>query len=568
MKPFDRRAKDNSNDRSQKIAYFSMEIGISSKMPTYSGGLGILAGDTIRSFADLKVPLIGVTLLYHQGYFSQKIEKDGTQTELPNTWNPREMMELLPEMISVNIEGRDVKIQAWKYEVAGLSGHKVPIFFLDSDVEGNSEYDRKLTDALYGGDDKYRLCQEVILGIGGVRMLKKLGYGNISKYHLNEGHAALLTLELLNNTKEPGKQEYDIEGVQDMCVFTTHTPVPAGHDKFSYGLFETVMGNFFSRDFLKELAGDDNLNMTLLALNLSGYENGVAKQHGKVSREMFPGYQIDSITNGVYSGRWVCEFFTKLYDQYMPGWRKDPFNLRYALSIPRQEVWKAHQDAKKKLIDFINKKTASDLKDDVLTLGFARRATAYKRADLIFYNTERLRHIAQEAGKLQIIFAGKAHPHDEPGKALIKKIITAADKLKEHLKIVYLEDYDIELAKLLIPGVDVWLNTPRKPKEASGTSGMKAAHNGVPSFSILDGWWIEGCIESLTGWSIGEASDIESDDARDAESLYDKLENIIIQKYYYHRANWIDMMRRSIAINASFFNTHRMCQQYVLNAYL
>ena len=553
--------------KEKRIAYFSMEIGINSKIPTYSGGLGILAGDTIKSCADLSVPLVAVTLLYRKGYFYQKLDEQGQQQELPYEWNPLDFLKLLPQKVTVNIENRSVLVQAWQYIVTGVSGYSVPILFLDTDIPGNSDYDCRLTDYLYGGDEKYRLIQEIVLGIGGVRLLKELGYDRISRYHMNEGHASLLTLELLKERKRNREPTWDIDGVKRMCVFTTHTPVSAGHDQFSYDLVGQVLGQFIPFDFLKSIAGEDRLNMTLLALNLSHYVNGVAKAHGKVSREMFPGYHIDSITNAIHSSTWVCESFKKLYNKHIHGWMKDPFSLRYALSIPREEIWNAHQEAKKRLLDYVNEKTNAGMDYDSFTIGFARRTTAYKRADLIFFDTNRLVNISENAGKIQLIFAGRAHPRDWPGKELIKRIFTVSRELREKIKIVYVENYDMELAKMLISGVDLWLNTPRKPQEASGTSGMKAAHNGIPSLSILDGWWIEGCMENLTGWSIGSASDAESVDEGNAQSLYEKLEKIIIPLFYNNRENWINVMRHSIAINASFFNTHRMVQQYVLNAY-
>jgi len=551
----------------KRIAYFSMEIGIDSKIPTYSGGLGILAGDTIKSCADLNVPLVAVTLLYKKGYFYQKLDDQGQQQELPCEWNPKDFLTLLPKKISVTVENRPVFIQAWQYRVTGVTGYCVPVIFLDTDIARNSDYDRSLTDYLYGGDEKYRLAQEIILGIGGVRILKELGYHRISRYHMNEGHASLLTLELLNERKRNHEPIWDIDRVKRMCVFTTHTPVPAGHDQFSYDLVRQVLGESMPIDFLKNIGGEDRLNMTLLALNLSHYVNGVAKEHGKVSREMFPGYRIDSITNGTHTTTWVCESFKRLYDKYIHGWMNDPFSLRYALSIPKEEIWNAHQEAKKKLLDYINEKMNAGMDYGTLTIGFARRATAYKRADLVFFDTNRLVNISQNVGKIQLIFAGRAHPRDWPGKELIKRIVSVSKELKDSIKIVYLENYDMELGKMLVSGVDLWLNTPRKPREASGTSGMKAAHNGVPSLSILDGWWIEGCIEGLTGWSIGSASDIESVDERNAHSLYEKLQKVIIPLFYNNRDNWVDIMRHSIAINASFFNTHRMVQQYVLDAY-
>jgi len=560
--------------KDRKIAYFSMEICVDARVPTYSGGLGILAGDMIQSSADLAVPLVGVTLLYKKGYLHQKVGEEGIQQELPEEWNPQDYMELLPEKILIKIEGREVRVQAWRFYIKGLDSYYIPVFFLDTDLPENSVYDRSLSDFLYGGDRRYRLAQEIILGIGGIRMLRELGFNSVSKYHMNEGHASLLTLELLNyyNYQEENLEEKwsnsIIEKVKKLCIFTTHTPVPAGMDQFSYELVGKVLGIPIPISLLKELGGKERLNMTALALNLSHYVNGVAKRHGEVSQEMFPGYHIDSITNGVHSASWICPHFQKLYDRYIPGWKNDSFSLRYALSIPDEEVWKTHQEAKKILIDSIFQETGIQLDPEVLTIGFARRATAYKRADLIFYNIDRLVDISRKYGKIQLVFSGKAHPKDEPGKELIRKIIQVSHQLRGEIEVVYLENYDINLAKRMVSGVDLWLNTPKKPQEASGTSGMKAAHNGIPSLSILDGWWIEGCIEGFTGWSIGSACDIESSDQEDAASLGDKLQNIVIPIYYKNRGKWINIMRHSIAMNASFFNTQRMVLQYVLHAYL
>jgi len=556
--------------RDKKIAYFSMEICVDARMPTYSGGLGILAGDMIQSSADLAVPLVGVTLLYRKGYLRQKVGKEGIQQELPEEWNPQDYMELLPNKILIEIEGRRVSVQAWFFCIKGLDNYCIPVLFLDTDLPENSVYDRSLSDFLYGGDRRYRLAQEIVLGIGGVRMLGAQGYNNISKYHMNEGHASLLTLELLNhyNNQQEKWTNSTIEKVKKLCIFTTHTPVPAGMDQFSYELVKKVLRSPIPISLLKELGGKERLNMTALALNLSHYINGVAKRHGDVSQEMFPGYHIDSITNGVHSATWVCLHFQKLYDRYIPGWRNDSFSLRYALSIPDMEVWQAHQEAKKILIDSIFQETGVQLDPEVLTIGFARRATAYKRADLIFYDINRLVDISRKYGKIQLVFSGKAHPKDDPGKKLIRKIIQVSQQLKGEIEIVYLENYNMNLAKKMVSGVDLWLNTPKKPQEASGTSGMKAAHNGIPSLSILDGWWIEGCIEGFTGWSIGSAPDIESSDQEDAASLYDKLQNIVIPTYYMNRGKWINIMRHCVAMNASFFNTQRMVLQYALHAYL
>jgi len=566
--------QDMFNDRNG-VAYFSMEIGIDEKIHTYSGGLGILAGDTIRSAADLKVPMIAITLLYRMGHFFQKLGKDGWQYEESDPWPVEELMEEMPARIYVVVHGRTVHLRAWKYEVKGIGGFVVPVYFLDADLPENSEWDRELTHHLYGGDNYYRLCQELILGVGGARMLNELGYKNISSYHMNEGHSALLTLELLDEeAKKAGRDhvlEEDCKEVNKKCVFTTHTIVPAAHDIFTRDMAEMVLGK---RDDFFGLSGvlyDENtLDMTYLALYMSRYINGVAKSHGKISRELFTGYSISSITNGVHAGTWVSDPFRKLFDQYIPMWQKDNFSLRYALSIPKEEIWGAHMKAKRKLMDHVSSKTGLYMDENVLTIGFARRAANYKRADLLFHDIERLRNISNNVGKIQVIFSGKAHPADHGGKELIKRIFHAKHALANDIKIVYLENYNMGLGALITSGVDIWLNTPEPPKEASGTSGMKATLNGVPNLSVLDGWWIEGNIEGVTGWAIGNgASTVTEENKRsqDAASMYDKLENIILPMYYHDRNSFIDVMRNSIAINGSFFNTHRMIQEYVLNAY-
>ncbi|MCK5107391.1 MAG: alpha-glucan family phosphorylase [Nanoarchaeota archaeon] len=546
------------------VAYFSMEIGISADIPTYSGGLGVLAGDTLRSCADLELPVIATTLLYKKGYFKQEI-KDGNQIELEDKWNPEEFTELLPNTITINIEGREVKIQAWLYKNKGVTGHINPIILLDTDIEGNSDYDRTLTQQLYANDKKYRLAQEMVLGIGGVRMLESLGCDNIEKYHMNEGHSALLVLELARKLQG----DDIIQKVRDKCVFTTHTPVPAGHDQFDKELALPMIKEYLHDDLEEDIFHEGKLNMTHVGLRFSEFINGVAKKHGEVSRTMFPGYHIDSITNGVHSAFWTAEPFQKLFDKHIKGWKQDSFSLRYVLQIPREEIWDSHQECKRNLIKFIKEKYNVEMQEEVLTIGFARRAATYKRGDMLFYNIDRIKKIAEGCKGLQIVFAGKAHPQDTQGKDIIRKIIWNMGEVRNKIKVCYIENYNIHIAKKLIPGVDVWLNTPERPKEASGTSGMKAAHNGVPHFSILDGWWLEGHIEDLTGWSIGEhpQETRENRTDLDSESLYDKLEYVIVPEYYQHREDWINIMKHCIAINGSFFNTHRMVQQYVLNAY-
>ncbi len=558
-----------------KIAYFSMEIGLRDDIPTYSGGLGVLAGDTVRSAADLNLPFVAVTLVSRKGYFRQEIDEKGRQTELPAAWEPSKFMALVPEKVHITIEGRPVYVQAWIYFVESLLGANIPVIFLDTDLPENSPEDRSLTDCLYGGDEYYRIKQEAILGIGGVRMLNELGF-LIKKYHMNEGHAAFLTLELLREYKKDieavwdESHIWDFEAVRDLCVFTTHTPLETGHDKFSYELYNRMFNDFFPEKVLRKLAGEDHINMTLLGFNLSEYVNGVAKKHGEVSRHMFPGYEIKAITNGVHSYTWTSDDLKKVYDKYLPGWANEPEIFVRIGAIPDEELWGAHLKAKKKLIDYVNSLSDAAMDYETLTIGYARRMTAYKRADLLFTDIDRLEKIG--TGKIQIIYSGKAHPRDTEGKRLIEKIFSYIQRLKGKIKVTFVQNYNMETALKLISGVDVWLNTPLRPLEASGTSGMKAAHNGVVNFSVLDGWWIEGHIEGYTGWSIGLApTEIGTDNninEMDAEDLYKKLENTIIPMYYNDRKIWIRMMQNAIGKNAYYFNSHRMMRRYVTEAYI
>ena len=550
------------------VAYFSMEIAIHPAMPTYAGGLGMLAGDTLRSAADLGVPLVAFTLAHRKGYFQQHLNGSGEQSEDIQPWNPADFCAEESARITVSVEDRVVTVRAWRYELQGRYGHVVPIYLLDTDLDGNSGWDRGLTDHLYGGDTNYRLQQEIVLGMGGARMANALGL-NVNVHHMNEGHAALLTLALLESQMSGGPlaaaTEADIAQVRRKCVFTTHTPVPAGHDRFSTEQTIRILGG--ERTARLERLGcfrDGLLNMTLLALRFSRYANGVALQHGKVSRTMFPEFPIDSITNGVHAPTWVSEPVQQMLDAHIPAWRRDNLYLRNAIDLPEQDVLKAHARAKEDLLAEVATRTGLVLNPRVLTLGFARRAATYKRASLLFTDPERLLKIATDAGGLQILYAGKAHPQDAPGKALIHTVIEAAGKLSnDKLRIVYLEDYNWDLGALLTAGVDVWVNTPRRPYEASGTSGMKAALNGVPSLSILDGWWIEGCIENVTGWAIEDGAN----DAEEAVSLYHKLETAIVPLYLQPAEKWARVMRTTLAFNGSYFNTNRMVKQYTRNAY-
>ena len=556
------------------IAYFSMEICLEQAIPTYSGGLGVLAGDTLRSAADLGVPLVAVTLLHRKGYFEQHLDAAGQQTELPVHWSPERVLEPVEARSTVSIEGREVHVRAWKYTVKGVRGHDVPVFLLDTQLPENSEWDRTLTDTLYGGDEHYRLCQEIVLGMGGAALLQSMSYEGETIYHLNEGHSALLTLQLLEQQLD-GRQHFelddsDLESVRHRCIFTTHTPVPAGHDKFPLDMVAAALGRNEVSEMREVFCFEGELNMTYLGLNLSHYINGVAKKHTEVSQRMFAGYKIHDITNGVHAATWASPPFQRLFDRYMPGWRDDNFNLRHALSLPADDVWEAHAEAKAELLGRVNRETNVGMEANILTIGFARRIADYKRADLLFQDVERLKSIARQTGGFQVVVSGKAHPGDTFGKETIRKIFRAAEALKGHVKVGYLADYDWELGRLMTAGVDVWLNTPLPPREASGTSGMKAAVNGVPSLSVLDGWWIEGCIEGTTGWAVGNQArtqDSDQSNPLDAASLHDKLEKVVIPAYYRERGRFLDTMRHAIALNGAFFSSQRMLLQYVLNAY-
>lgn len=555
------------------VAYFSMEVGLDPAMPTYSGGLGVLAGDTLRAAADMGIPMVGVTLLHRKGYFRQRLDAQGNQSESPAHWSPERFLEPLTARARVTIEGRTVHIRPWRYMVQGVGGHSLPVYFLDTALPENSPWDQTLTDYLYGGDAHYRLCQEVVLGLGGVAMLRALGYQRVPAYHMNEGHSVLLALALLyEHTEGRGLRTMtvdDIDAVRNRCIFTTHTPVPSGQDQFPLEMVRRVLG--------EEQAGalvaapccrDSTLNMTWMGMFFSRYINGVSMRHEEISQDMFPSYHINAVTNGVHAVTWAAAPLQHLYDRHIPQWRRDNLYLRYAIAIPLEEIRQAHLQAKQDLLAEVERRTGVRLDPGVMTLGFARRATAYKRADLLFSDLDRLRQIAHQAGPLQVIYGGKAHPRDEGGKALIRRVFEAAAALGGTVPVIYLEEYDMALAKYLCAGVDLWLNTPQKPHEASGTSGMKAAVNGVPSLSILDGWWIEGHVEGVTGWSIGDDWQAASNPSAEAACLYDKLEQVIVPLFYQRPAAYAGVMRSAIALNGSFFNAERMMTQYLDNAYL
>jgi len=553
-----------------RVAYFSMEIALRSEIPTYSGGLGVLAGDTLRAAADLSLPLVAVSLVSRAGYFRQEIDPHGRQVERASTWEPERWARRLDAQLAVGIADRPVWIGAWLYVLECHAGGRAPVILLDTDLAANRSEDREITHYLYGGDEAYRLKQEIVLGIGGVRMLQALGF-EISTYHMNEGHAALLGVELLQRHAyapedvRAGEPRYNVPKVRDLCCFTTHTPVEAGHDRFPYELVSRLLDGGAQTVHapldpltLKGLAGQDDLNLTRLALNLSEFVNGVAKRHAEVTSRMFPGYQMRAITNGVHPFTWTAESFRLVYDHYIPGWSHEPELLTRADTIPDALIVEAHAQAKHTLIEKVRTLTGIALQPQNTLLGFARRMTAYKRPDLLFFDLERLKRIAEKY-PFQIVLAGKAHPRDEEGKRLIERLHACARALRGTVPVAFLPNYDMALAQLLVAGVDVWLNTPLPPLEASGTSGMKAAFNGVPSLSVADGWWIEGCIEGVTGWAIADAAE-----------LYDKLEHVVLplNAPVADSAAWPKLMKGAIAKNASYFNSHRMMRRYATEAYL
>jgi starch phosphorylase len=560
-------------EQTPNVAYFCMEIALEPDLPTYSGGLGVLAGDTLLSAADLGLPMVAVTLVHRNGYFRQEIGGDGSQRALSARWRPDSSLEPLEPRVKVTIGDTPITVRAWLYRVTGMDGHEVPVYLLDTDLPENPEQARRFTDDLYGGDVSYRLCQEIVLGIGGIRMLRALGHDRLEHYHLNEGHAALAALALMEEELARGERDLAaaVRNVRSRCVFTTHTPVPAGHDRFSRELAESLLGaDAWTR--LEAIGARGELNMTALALDASRFVNAVAMRHREVSRAMFPDYTIRGITNGVHAARWTSAPFQELFDRTAPDWRRDPNCLRGLAALDAEEFARAHAEAKRAFLDAIHDASGRCWDPGRLTLGYARRATAYKRPTLIFRDLERLRRLAERCGPIQLAFAGKAHPSDDEGQALIRHIVETTGDHHDDLDVIFLPGYDMELSRLMVAGVDVWLNTPQPPLEASGTSGMKAALNGVPSLSVLDGWWVEGCVEGVTGWAIGEDGDWERTRPEDlddlhADELYSKLENVVLPWFYERPHQMGETMRNAITLNASFFNTHRMVLQYLFEAY-
>jgi starch phosphorylase len=561
----------------RKVAYFSAEFGIHECLPLYSGGLGVLAGDHLKSASDLNLPLVGVGLVYRRGYFHQQIDAEGRQhEEYPLLSPPASGFRLAedltgrPARVKVPLDNRELHVRVWQADIG-----RVPLYLLDTDLDENAAEDRFITSHLYGGDREMRIRQEIVLGIGGLRALRALGYDRLDTFHLNEGHAAFLCLEAIAECREP---EDTLERARAKAagrvVFTTHTPVPAGHDVFPPDLVCRCLGRYAeqelrcSQEELLALGGahvdGPSFSMTELALNVARAANGVSARHGEVSRAMFPGRPIDSVTNGVHHLTWTAQPTRRLYDTFLSGWRDDPRRLRDSQLLPDGDLAQAHRANKERMIERLRELRMAELDPDLLTIGFARRFATYKRAGLLFHDPDRLARIVD--GKLQLIVAGKAHPQDEAGKRLIQDVIRMG--AASPFTAVFVPDYDLALGKLLVAGVDVWLNNPRRPMEASGTSGMKASLNGVPNLSVLDGWWVEG-YDGTNGWAIGPDALVlspEEEDARDAESLYMLLEERVLPEFYDSPSEWLQRMKRAIAASAQF-TTHRMVNEYARRLY-
>ncbi|WP_340696008.1 alpha-glucan family phosphorylase, partial [Hydrogenobacter thermophilus] len=498
------------------IAYFVMEVGLEENIPTYSGGLGALIGDTILTFADLGIPAVCVTLLYKKGYVYQKIGKDGRQLDLEDTWNYSQVLKPLIVEVEVPVGERNQKLRSWEYIIKGK--RDIRVLFLDGDLEGNDQKVREAFQRLYYSDKERRLIQEILLGIGGYRMLKTLGY-DITLYHINESHSAFLLFELLKESKS-------VEDVKKKVVFTTHTSLPVGHDAFSLDMVKGYLKLYDGIKWENEVTDSNELDLSLLSAKYSSIVNAVSLRHRFITNRSYAFREVDYITNGVYHRRWVCEEMKDLFDRYILGWDDNPALLKQAHDIPSIDLLKAHSEAKERLITFINKNYDVSFVQECPILCVARRVTSYKRNNLILRDIDRLIKIAERFGGLQIVFAGKAHPADSEGKAIIKDIndkISYAKSKTRSLKMVFIENYSIDLAKLLVSGCDVWLNNPKRPYEACGTSGMKAGMNGVLNFSTWDGWWLEGGIEGVNGWGIGPkpvwSDTTESDDAEDLEDI-------------------------------------------------
>ncbi len=528
------------------VAYLSAEVGFESGLHTYSGGLGVLAGDHIKSAADAKVDLVGCTLLYRMGYGRQHLDSAGNQTETYAEIDPHDFLTDTGIEIELPLDGTTLHSKIWVYQIKG-----VPTYFLDTRHPKNSPEHTSLGNRLYGGDDATRIRQEYLLGVGGIRALQALGH-DISGLHLNEGHCTFAMLEMLH-------QGWSREQLKQRCLFTTHTPVPAGHDRFAWDDVKGVLGELLPPDASELVDDDTTCSMSHLAVALAGQVNAVSNLNAYVASGMFEGTHIHPITNGIHHETWTSPALAELFDTHLTGWRQDPTVLAHAGRIPDVDLMNARKDARAVLRDLVRASTGVEFTEERLTIGFARRFATYKRANLVFSDLERLRSLG--AGNIQFVFAGKAHPRDEGGKQLIRDIFEGAAQVADEIPVAFLEDYSMDTGLAMTSGVDIWLNNPIRPMEASGTSGMKAAMNGVPNCSILDGWWPEACEHGVNGWGIGEGED-ERDDARDAKAVYDTLEHEVLPAWNGNPEHWSALMRASIATSARFTGA-RMINDYL-----
>ena len=539
------------------VAYFTAEIGLWSELHTYSGGLGVLAGDHVKSAADAELPLVGMSLLYREGYGRQHLDEDGVQSETYGPIDPAEHLTNTRKTTQQPLDGTTLHATIWKTDVIGVSGHVVPVYFLDTFHPNNSSEFIGLGARLYGGDDGTRVRQEYLLGVGGVRALQTLGHDFVGM-HLNEGHCTFAMLEML-------KQGWNRDELAQRTLFTTHTPVPAGHDRFDWQLVRDVIGDLLPDDAqqLVRDAGDPEeggrCSMSHLAVALSTSVNAVSNLNAKVASTMFGSTHIAPITNGVHHITWTSPQMGALFDRHLPGWKEDPSQLGYAGSLPDHALLDARAASRRILRELVQASTGVKLDEQRLTIGFARRFATYKRANLVFSDLERLRAIG--ADRIQFVFSGKAHPKDEGGKQLIRDIFASAKEVADDIPVAFIENYDMATGLAMTSGVDIWLNNPIRPLEASGTSGMKAAMNGVPNCSILDGWWPEGCEHGVNGWAIGGAED-ERDDQRDAENIYTVLQRDVLPLWDEGPERWAHLMRASIATSARFTGT-RMIADYL-----
>ena len=605
--------------KKELVAYLSSEFGMHETLPIYAGGLGILSGDHIKEASDLGIPMVGVGFLYTNGYFSQKITEDGWQEarymnlkfeELPVS--PVMDENGAPLTVKVDLPGREILVRVWNIQVG-----RVPLYLLDSNVDGNSDADRQLTARLYSSDLDLKITQEIILGIGGVRALRKLGY-DPTAWHMNEGHSAFSSLERARELVAKGKTFEEASNiVRKNTVFTTHTPVPAGNEQFPLWLMDKYFSHLWpqlglDRDQFMDIARmqqpwGETFSMPVLAIHMSSFRNGVSELHGQVARKMWQflfedtkveDVPISYVTNGIHTGTWMARRLRNLFSEYFdPEWREnidDPEIWEKIKDVPNEELWEVRRHLKRKLMMYLRDRSRAQWLNDgihpvqvvaggalldpyALTIGFARRFATYKRANLIFRDVDRILRLINDHNRpVQIIFAGKAHPADEPGKLLIQEIYRIVKKAECGGRLVFVEDYDMNIARYLVQGVDVWLNTPRRPMEASGTSGEKAALNGVLNFSVLDGWWREG-YNGKNGWSIGsekEYADTNAQDDADAISLYEILENEIIPMYYENRTpdgvplDWMEYMKETIRTCGPNFSMRRMVKEYTTELYI